>query len=292
MKIFPVDLNHPLVRDKKLQAIFRFVKWQIKSRIFQREFVHGWVSGAKFYVRNGETGLTQNIYVGLHEFNDMCFLLHLLRKNDTFIDVGANSGSYSILAGSIIGARTLALEPIPSTYIRLVANFELNGIESPSQAINVGLGAVSGSAYMTSQFDTTNQIILDDNSSHSIKVEIKTLDEVASHKNPTLIKIDVEGWESEVLRGGFETLRNPSLLAIILELNDSGKRYGYLDSEILRGLEELGFQPISYDPFGRALKQLTGKNPLGGNTIFIRNELEIVERIENSPERDILGSWI
>ena len=117
----------------------------------------------------------------------MCFLLHLLRKNDTFIDVGANSGSYSILAGSIIGARTLALEPIPSTYIRLVANFELNGIEIPSQAINVGLGAVSGSAYMTSQFDTTNQIILDDNSSHSIKVEIKTLDEVASHKNPTLL---------------------------------------------------------------------------------------------------------
>jgi FkbM family methyltransferase len=292
MKIFPVDLNHPLVMDKKLQAIVRFVKWQVKSRIFRRAFVHNWVSGAKFYVRNGETGLTQNIYVGLHEFYDMCFLLHLLRESDTFIDVGANSGSYSILASSIIGARTLAIEPIPSTYSRLVANFELNRIESPSQAINVGLGAVSGSAYMTSQFDTRNQIILDDFSSISIKVQIKTLDEVASHVDPTLIKIDVEGWESEVLRGGFKTLRNPSLLAIILELNESGKKYGYLDSEILLDLAELGFQPISYDPFERSFKQLIGKNPLGGNTIFIRNVLEIRNRIQNSPEREILGSWI
>ena len=292
MKILPIDLSHPLVRDKKLEAISRFVKWQIKSRIFKREFIYDWISGSRFYVRNGETGLTQNIYVGLHEFNDMCFLLHSLKKYDTFIDVGANSGSYSILAGSIIGAKTLALEPIPSTYLRLVANFKLNGIEIPSQALNVGLGAASGRAFMTSQFDTTNQIIFDDKASHSISVEIRTLDEVASHENPTLIKIDVEGWESEVIRGGFKTLRNPSLLAVILELNESGKKYGYLDSEIMRSLRELDFQPVYYDPFERTLTQMTDKNLLGGNTIFVRDKLEIVERIKNSPKRDILGFWI
>lgn len=292
MKILPIDFSHPLVSDAELQTIFRFVKWQIKSRIFTRDFIHEWVEGSRFYVKNGETGLTQNIYVGLHEFADMCFLLHLLRKEDQFIDVGANSGSYSILAGSVIGARVLALEPIPSTYTRLVANFNLNCIESPSEAMNLGLGSSPGSLYMTSSLDTMNQIVFDKDSARSIQVDIKTLDLVASDLIPALIKIDVEGWESEVIRGGFDTLRNPSLVALILELNESGERYGYFDNDILEVLNNFGFQPHTYDPFRRTLQQIPGKNPKGGNTIFIRNEQEVISKIKTAPKREILGTWI
>ena len=292
MKILPIDFSHPLVADAELQAIFRFIKWQIKSRIFTRDFIHSWVAGSKFYVKNGETGLTQNIYVGLHEFADMCFLLHLLRKENQFIDVGANSGSYSILAGSVIGARVLALEPIPSTYTRLVANFNLNCIVGPSQALNLGLGSLPGSLYMTSSFDTTNQIVFEKNSAASIQVDIKTLDLVASDLIPTLIKIDVEGWESEVRRGGFETLQNPCLLALIVELNESGERYGYFDIDILKVLNDFGFQPYIYDPFRRTLQQIPGKNPKGGNTIFIRNEQKVIRKIKTAPKREILGTWI
>ena len=292
MKILPIDLSHPLVAGAKLQAIFRFVKWQLKSRIFSRDFIHRWVAESKFYVRNGETGLTQNIYVGLHEFADMCFLLHLLRKEDQFIDVGANSGSYSILAGSVIGARVLALEPIPSTYTRLVANFNLNCIESPSETMNLGLGSLPGSLYMTSSLDTTNKIVFDHDSVRTIKVDIKTLDLVAADLIPTLIKIDVEGWESEVIRGGFETLQKPSLVALILELNESGERYGYFDNNILEILNDFGFQPHSYDPFRRTLQLLPGKNPKGGNTIFIKKREEVIRKIKSAPKREILGNWI
>lgn len=222
----------------------------------------------------------------------MCFLLHLLRKEDQFIDVGANSGSYSILAGSVVGARVLALEPIPSTYLRLVANFNLNCIESPSETMNIALGSLPGSVYMTSSLDTTNQIVFDQNSVQSIKVDIKTLDLIASDLVPTLIKIDVEGWETEVIRGGFETLQNPSLVALILELNDSGERYGYFDRDILEVLSDFGFQPYSYDPFRRTLQQLPGKNPEGGNTIFIKNKEEVIRKLETAPKREILGTWI
>jgi len=292
MKILPIDFSHPLVSGAELQTIFRFVKWQIKSRIFTRDFIHKWVGGSRFYVKNGETGLTQNIYVGLHDFADMCFLLHLLRKEDQFIDVGANSGAYSILAGSVIGARVLALEPIPSTYTRLVANFNLNGIESPSEAMNLGLGSLPGSLYMTSSLDTMNQIVFDKDLARSIEVDIKTLDLVASDLIPVLIKIDVEGWESEVIRGGFDTLRNPSLVALILELNESGERYGYFDNDILEVLNNFGFQPHTYDPFRRTLQQIPGKNPKGKNTIFIRNEQEVISKIKTAPKREILGTWI
>jgi hypothetical protein len=66
--------------------------------------VHTWIDGAKFFVRRGETGLTGNVYAGLHEFADMGYLLHVLRAQDTFIDGGANVGAYTILACVARGA--------------------------------------------------------------------------------------------------------------------------------------------------------------------------------------------
>jgi hypothetical protein len=122
--------------------------------------------------------------------------------------------------------------------------------------------------------------------------KVFSLDQVASDLIPTLIQIDVEGWESEVIRGGSETLRNPSLVALILELNESGERYGYFDNDFLEVLNDFGFQPHSYDPFRRTLQQLPGKNPRGGNTIFIKNREEVINKIRTAPKLKILRTWI
>lgn len=289
IKIFHIDFNHKLVKSNKFKCLLRFLVWQIKSRIFKKVFVHYWVEDSKFYVRNGETGLTQNIYVGLAEFEDMSFLLHCLREDDFFVDVGSNSGSYSILAGSVVRARVLSIEPIRESYERLEQNFILNGLYIKSKALNIGLGAESGILRMTSKLDTTNQVVLGESESGTTQVEIRTLDEICQSENPVLIKIDVEGWETEVLRGGVETLQNHSLLGIIIELNESGRRYGFSDSDIIKTLKGFGFEPYSYDPLSRSLKNLTDKNLNGGNTIFIRNLFEAKRRISRAPTRDILG---
>ncbi len=58
------------------------------------------------------TGATGNIYAGLHEFDDMAFFLHLLRPEDMFADVGSNIGSYTILASGVVGAKSVAFEPV------------------------------------------------------------------------------------------------------------------------------------------------------------------------------------
>jgi hypothetical protein len=78
--------SHPLNKDNKLRATVRFARWQISSRLTGARVVYEWINSSKFYVSHGETGLTQNIYTGLHEFADMAFLLHLLRSTDLFID--------------------------------------------------------------------------------------------------------------------------------------------------------------------------------------------------------------
>ena len=68
--------THPLNRGHKLKSSSRFAKWQIGSRLVSGAIVYDWVNGSKFLVKTGETGLTGNIYTGLHEFADMAFLLH------------------------------------------------------------------------------------------------------------------------------------------------------------------------------------------------------------------------
>jgi FkbM family methyltransferase len=275
-----------------MQAVARFLIWQIKSRIFRKEFIHNWIGNSKFYVKNGETGLTQNIYVGLAEYKDMCFLIHLLNENDYFVDVGSNSGSYSILAGSVAQSKVISIEPVRDSFERLLRNIELNGLDHKSKALNVGLGAKSGFLSMTSKFDTTNQIVIEDKQTDTILVQIRTLDEICKFENPTLIKIDVEGWETEVLKGGIETLQNPKLLAIIIELNESGNRYGFSDLKILEMLKNFGFYPYKYDPLTRTLTLLEGKDSQAGNTILVRNLAETKRRIDSSPKRIILGNSI
>ena len=77
------------------------------------------------------TGITGNWYCGLHEFHEMAFVLHFLRKNDTFIDVGANVGSYTILA-AVTGSNVISIEPIPSTFNYLKNNVSINNFTSNS----------------------------------------------------------------------------------------------------------------------------------------------------------------
>ena len=47
------------------------------------------------------TGATMNMYRGLHVAADILFVLHVLRVDDVFLDVGANVGTYSILASCV-----------------------------------------------------------------------------------------------------------------------------------------------------------------------------------------------
>src|SRR6185437_5282689 len=98
-------------------AFWRFAGWQFQSRIFRRPVIYPFLEKSKIIVQGGMTGATGNIYTGLHEFEEMMFLLHLLRPADLFADVGANVGSYTILASAVAGAGSISFEPLPATFL-------------------------------------------------------------------------------------------------------------------------------------------------------------------------------
>jgi len=284
-----MDSRHPLVKDRFCRALLRFVKWQVLSRLSPGDHIVNWIGDVKFYVRSGETGLTQNIYVGLSEFKDMGFLLHLLREGDDFIDIGANSGSYTLLASSFSQAKCLSIEPVESTFRRLTANLELNRVGHLVHAVNLAVGSSKGFLRMTTNSNTTNRVILDKHEVEGILIETTTLDDLTLNINPIIIKIDVEGWELEVLKGAEMTLQKKSLVAIILEMNGSGNRYGASGDEILDMLHKLGFEPHEYDPISRELKKLEGQDLKYANTLFLKNLEFVRERIYFGPTLNIVG---
>jgi FkbM family methyltransferase len=282
--------EHPLTARDRTAAIRRWVRWQIASRLVDGSTVVPFVDETVLCVRRGMTGATGNVYVGLHEFADMGFVAHFLREGDRFLDVGANVGSYTVLAAGARRAETTAIEPVPGTFRDLQTNIRLNALGDRVRALNVGLAAAPGKLRFTTSLDTTNHVVSgdDDASGSAQEIPVTTLDDVVGARPPALIKIDVEGFESQVLAGARKTLAHPETLALIVELNGAADRYGLDVQATRREIEDLGFRPFSYDPLSRAL---TASDPtrLDGNYLFLRDRAETEQRVRSSPPIRVLG---
>ena len=290
LKLFKFILTHPLNRGKKIAAVIRFLKWQISSRLFAGDVVHPWIGGSKFLVRKGETGLTGNIYTGLCEFSDMGFILHFLRQEDCFVDVGANAGSYTIVACAVVGAAGYALEPVPLAYQRLSENIRLNHLEQRVKYLNVGVAEHSGEVQFSINFGPMNHVLIhEESSTEAVTVKVSALDDIVCDEMPRLIKIDVEGYELRVLEGGGRLLSDTNLKAVIVELNGSGQRYGCSDADVLSLMSEYGFSPYSYNPENRSLVTLAGYNKKSDNTLFIRDLDFVAERLRTAESFAVHG---
>jgi len=285
--------KHPVTRNNKWRGFRRFMGWQMQSRTFRHPVVYPFVENSKLIVEPGMTGATGNIYTGLHEFEDMMFLLHLLRPGDIFVDAGANIGSYTVLASSVAGANSLSFEPVPSTFLHLKHNVAVNNIESLVELHNAGVGSQKATLRFTSGYDTMNHVVTDPANANQeiIDVDVVTLDEVLGNRNPVLIKIDTEGFEMAVLQGAVSTLAHSSMMALIIELNGACKRYGIDEKDIHAFVIARGFVPISYNPFERSYSLKPSFNA-HGNTIYIKNETEVKKRIVGARKFRVLNKII
>ncbi|MEZ5039050.1 MAG: FkbM family methyltransferase [Saprospiraceae bacterium] len=281
--------KHPFAKRHFRQALSNWLIWQFRSSIFKEPVILDFIEGAKFLARRRMAGITGSIYAGLHEFNDMGFLLHFLREGDHFVDVGANVGSYTILASKVRKAFTTSFEPIPSTFEWLKLNIAINKIEDLVNIQNKGCSSESNLLKFSKEEDTTNHVLVSSEKKAFIEVETVSLD-LWLNAPPILIKIDTEGFETEVLKGASATLQHENLLAIIIELNGSGNRYGYKEELIDETLQNHGFIPCEYDPLNRTLVKL--KTFGNDNTIYIRNYDQVLERLTSAPPFELWGEKI
>jgi FkbM family methyltransferase len=285
-------LNHiisrPLNDGAKLAALSRFLRWQIASRIIKRPISLPFIGDTSLLVQTGMTGATQNWYGGLTEPSEMGFSLHALRPGDLFLDIGANVGSYTILAGGVVKASVICVEPVPSTFQHLQTNIRLNELKE-IETHCCGLSSVAGELLFTSHLDTMNRVALPGETLPTVSVPVTTLDALLQGRIPTIIKIDVEGHELAVLKGGTETLSSPGVDAVIMETNGSGEKFGVTDDALFEMMRGFGFQPAEYDPYNRRLVPHSGG---AQNTIFVKNFDRIGEQCSHAPRYQLVNGTI
>ena len=135
------------------------------------------------------------------------------------VDVGAHVGNHTVYFARVLGVRTFAFEPYPETFRHLEANVAGNGLTGLCTLRNVAVGAATSRARAEPASAGNSgmaTVALDPGGA----VEVVALNEaLQSEPRIDIIKIDVEGWELDVLRGSAEVLarHRPLLYVEIME---------------------------------------------------------------------------
>jgi FkbM family methyltransferase len=231
--------------------------------------------GRKIYLDSEDLSLTPHIaYEGRWEPWVTEFFLREVRPGDVFIDIGANCGFFSILAAHLVGPTgfVVAFEPQKKLATLVSNSLMINGFDSYSrvQTVAVGedvgeatlghVGTLRGSASLTPGFG--------DGTTLSDQVKVRPLDlalaDVAQSAGrpvvPTVMKIDVEGYEFSVWKGMKNVLAECRDLTILLEF--APIRYGSLGqdgSDFVKAMVEEGFtlSVLQFDSTERALSSNT-----------------------------------
>lgn len=264
-----VIAHHPLNRRHKLKAMTEYGFIQLATRLIPGEVCVEFPNDTWLLVPPHMKGAAHFIAPRLCEFEEMSFVMHLLRSGLMFADVGANIGAFTVLAAGVAGASVKAYEPSPLTYETLARNIRLNGLQDRVQGIQMAVGRSIGETQFSRGLGTENHIATDLAEENSQKVKLTTLDHELAESPPYLLKVDVEGFESDVFAGATSTLRQSQLRAIIIEHNNCGARFGFDENDLHARIRQLGFIPCRYDPFARRLAQVEVQ--AGGNIIYVRD---------------------
>jgi FkbM family methyltransferase len=272
--------SHPVSRRQPIRSMGRMLAWQCHSRLFHGPHEKRWIENSRLVIERGMTGATGNLYFGLHEFPDMAFLLHFLKPDDLFLDIGANVGTYSVLAGRVCKARVWSFEPDLVTASKLARNLAANEISNSTSIHRFALGEADGEIGFTAGLGAMNKVTSDP-SEIGQSVQIRRLDDVMDGQVPVMIKIDVEGHEDAVFAGSKATLSDHRLLAIEAEtVSDES-------DALLRGH---GFEQRYYDPILRTLSR-TPTAARANNRLYLRDPDTVQLRVREARTFNIFG-WM
>lgn len=214
----PLNLPSSIYKYLRFQGVFEV---EVQEKVFK-------------IMHHGYPVENELFWKGLKKWESVSlqFWMTMSKRSKVIIDVGANTGIYSLIAASLNpSAQVYAFEPLNFVYKKLLYNLSLN----PSLNIKAFDIAISDSNGQTS-FNVpgdTHSYTASLNSSHDmnnamrVQVETKTLDRFLKEQScgVDLVKIDVERHEPEVIEGFINSIKKylPTILIEILD-NEIGIR--------------------------------------------------------------------
>ena len=142
----------------------------------------------------------------------------IIKKGDIVLDIGGNIGYYALLESKLVGETGLvyAVEPVISNFKLLEKNIQLNNVEN-IRSFQFAFGAKEAQTeiYISDRcnWSTLNKEAIQNCCIGSQKVSMVTVDSFLEDKaTPKLIRMDVEGYEYEILQGMTKTLEKGVML--------------------------------------------------------------------------------
>jgi len=176
--------------------------------------------------------------LGAYEPATTLFLGRVLRRGDTFIDVGAHIGFFSLIGAALVGeaGRVIAVEPFVTNFERLRHNVELNNLTEKIQILQTVVSDANGTVDFHINKDNDGGHALWDPALHSANILTREAPEKITVRSMTLssliadvgcerarlMKIDTEGAEAGILESGSAWLSTGGVDFIIAEVNASG----------------------------------------------------------------------
>lgn len=213
------------------------------------------------------------------------FFTNMLNPGDTVVDIGAHIGYFSVLAGRIVGpeGKVFAFEPEPGNYRRLRDHLAQNGLRQV-QSFNVALGSSQGTAEMYFNSDNDGGHAFWDVAEHQLcertreegkrlSAEVVVLDHVLAGlqpgQGPRLIKIDAEGMEYEILKGGLRTIIGHEVPFVICEINRFAlERMGSSEAQLRGFMRLIGYQVSLMKQDGTGLQPLADDESFQSDNVF------------------------
>ena len=217
--------------------------------------------GVKFYVPADDQIMTPQLVVYRQwEAKLSELMLYIATQISVFVDVGANFGYFTCIManalGSVAGSRVIAVYPNPHMLRLLSINTRINWSLAPVRIVPVALAEAPGSSvlYLPALAPANAGLASpgegrptwpDESAEQPMQVDVESrrLDDVLRDEpRVDLIKIDVEGFETAVLRGGSQTLQRPGL-RIIFEWGQEQMRVARFNpTELLAVMRQYGFR--------------------------------------------------
>jgi FkbM family methyltransferase len=164
-----------------------------------------------------------------HYEPELSYLERFLSPGDTFVDIGASFGIYTLAAARLVGqiGQVLSFEPGQAAFRVLVENIQLNGL-SNVRPLSIALSDSEGGLRLYHYADPSRNSLgsTGDAERPFEEVSVESLDAVLKRmqvKRVKLIKMDVEGAEELVLRGAGQCL-NTNKPTVLFEVNQEASK--------------------------------------------------------------------
>jgi len=245
-------MARPDVRRQRGRYVARRMLYELERRLLPRrlgvEREVDFDDGFRVGVRLAEA-IDRAIYLyGFYEYRTAMAFCSLIRPGATVADIGAHVGQFTLLAAHRLGTGGLVLsfEPNPENRTRLIKNVDRNGLANVrvlEYAVSDRRGSATLQIPQVEHPSGEGSLRVKGSVQREYAIETRSLDDVLEELHIDRIdvmKVDVEGFEAEVFRGGAETLRK-SRPAIVFEVNDVYQRESGFSSPAIDVLRDVGY---------------------------------------------------